>query len=883
MLSIDPEHHQRVEAVLHQVMTVAETDRAASLDALCAGDTALRAHVDRLLDAYARADRFMETPDFEAMWPDDASGFEAGDDPDALTDLRFGSYKVLDKLGAGGMGTVFLARAEGRGFARDVAVKVLNRSVESAEARKRFAAEQQILALVEHPHVARLYDGGMTTDGRPYLVMECVRGVPITSFCDQQQLGITQRLVLFETVCEAVQAIHQHLVVHRDLKPGNILVTDEGVVKLLDFGIAKLLAEPASATTMAGPRPMTVAYASPEQLRGQAITIGSDVFSLGVLLCELLAGCLPWQADQPPVDPIASRGECLELCQALARAERADEIAHRRCLGSADALRRRLTGDLSTIVAKAMADEPGQRYESAKALADDLERHRTGRVVRARPASWHDRLAKLMRRNRAATAAITLAALTLIVASTLLVRQAVEVRLQRDRAIVAQAKAERVAGFFSRAFRLADPSAARGRTVTVREMIAKALDSGLAELDDQPGVQAELLQSAGDVYRNLGLIEEAAPLLEQVAAIRRETMGPRAGSVQAGSAQDLASALVSLARLRREQGALAEGEALHQEGVDRMGEALGAEHPEVAQLELELAWYQLQRGDFAGSEALARRTREAIEAAGPDPRAARHLHAQAQALLRMGRRDEAAAALRQAVAYDEVALPALDPEALTTRKTLAQVLSEQDELVEAEKLFRDVLAGEERIFPDHPRIAFTLNGLGVVLERQARMMASEGMFRRALDVRRARLGDRHPAVAVSLGNLARVREKQGDLAEAETLYRDSLAIARGFPPGSVQVSFPLVLLGSVLTRTERAAEAEPMLREAVAVRAQAGMAPDLLARAEMELAACLFALERPGESETFYQAALARLPDENGDLAARIRTALALLAPEPDA
>jgi eukaryotic-like serine/threonine-protein kinase len=409
----DAERWRELDRVFEAALDCPPGERTAFLEAACAGDPVLRREVERLLAADAREAVFLDRP------ADEILGLRVEDHRDQR---RLGPYRLLRAIGCGGMGTVYVAVRDDEQYERLVAVKILRSGLEDTELRHRFLTERQILARLEHPNIARLYDGGSMEDGRPYLVMELIDGLPVDEYCDRHRLTIDERLALFLRICAAVQHAHQNLLVHRDLKPANILVTPEGEPKLLDFGIAKQL-EPAAeieARTRTGLRVMTPSYASPEQVKGGAITTASDVYSLGVLLYELLAGRGPYQVEEgaPPyeLERAINEQEPEKPSTALLWPGKpsAEEIAAARGSRPA-ALQRRLVGDLDIIVLTALRKEPARRYASVAGLAADLERHLHDLPVSARPDTLRYRARKLVCRHRAAVMAAS--AVVLLVAA----------------------------------------------------------------------------------------------------------------------------------------------------------------------------------------------------------------------------------------------------------------------------------------------------------------------------------------------------------------------------------------------------------------------------------------------------------------------------------
>ena len=468
-----PERWARLEEIYQGAAAVDVESRAAFLQDACAGDDALLHELDSLLACHDKAGSFIEQPAFFVSGNDWLSAEDAGEeDAAAFVGRRIGSYELVRLIGTGGMGSVYLALRADDQYRQQVALKVIKRGMDTDFILRRFRHERQILANLSHPNIAQLFDGGATDDGLPYYVMEYVAGQPIDQYCDDHRLTVDQRLKLFETVCSAVQYAHQNLVVHLDIKPSNILVKADGTPKLLDFGIARLLDPNSPQQTLANgsqqtstgsqqtstgfqqtlyatglaPRLLTPGYGSPEQFRGQPVTTASDIYSLGVLLYELLCGCRPFDLRNRTVEEI-SQVICEELprrpsTRASAARDHAEqdetvasatELAARR-LTSAEKLRRRLTGDLDNIALKAMQKEPQRRYRSVEQLSEDLERHLGGQPVSAQPDSVLYRARKFCERHRTGVLAGLLVALSLLCGIVGTAWQAHIARVERQRA-----------------------------------------------------------------------------------------------------------------------------------------------------------------------------------------------------------------------------------------------------------------------------------------------------------------------------------------------------------------------------------------------------------------------------------------------------------------
>jgi serine/threonine protein kinase len=527
-------------------------ERVPFLDAACGADAELRAEVAKLLAAdEAGSGDFLEQPalalltttsgteregtPFEIEWPEGAPG------------PRLGPYRLIAPLQSGGMGTVYRAARDDDQYQRQVAIKMLRAGLCSDEGRHRFRVERQILARLEHPHIARLYEGGETEEGCPYLVMELIDGEPIDRYCDNRRLTIEERLGLFRQVCGAVQHAHQSLLVHRDLKPSNILVTAAGEPKLLDFGIAKELDAAAgdAGLTRTGLRLLTPGYGSPEQARGEPVSTASDVYSLGVLLYELLCGRSPYRLEglaPHEVEREIGTREPLPPSRAVDPATpEAEAIAQARGL-TPRGLRRRLAGDLDNVVAHALRKEPHRRYPSAASLSGDLKAHLFDLPVAARPDSLAYRLTKGVRRHRLGVAA---AALLVALLSGFLV----SLRSQQRRLATERDKAEQALSFLLKAATAANPYESGDGAPTVQDLLDKGAQEAAHGLRDQPEVQAALFESLSRVNARYFRFAEAEALLRQALALRERAFGK--GSREASRTREH---LREVARARTTQG-----------------------------------------------------------------------------------------------------------------------------------------------------------------------------------------------------------------------------------------------------------------------------------------------------------------------------------------
>ncbi len=804
---MSPERWRRIDEILQRTLTLAEAERDAVLREACAEDPELRREVESLLGAHEHAEGFLEDRAIDHVLGTEAvpaAGPEAGS--------RIGPYRLLHELGRGGMSTVHLAQRADDTFQQRVAVKLLKRGLDTDSVLRRFRGERQILASLDHPNLANLYDGGTTADGRPYFVMEPIDGERIDEHCEHRRLSTAARLGLFRQVCAAVHYAHQNLVVHRDIKPSNILVTPEGVPKLLDFGIAKLL-DPDSfpetvEATRTGLRPMTPRYASPEQLRGERITTASDVYSLGVLLYKLLTGSLPGEA------PAAGAG--------------------------------RLTGDLERIVHMALRDEPERRYASAEQLSEDLRRYLAGLPVRAQRDTLRYRAGKFLRRHRIAVAVA--AAFVLLVAGFIaaLARQVEKTTGQRDRAELERDKAEQVSALLFDLFGSFDPSRTHGESVTAREILDHGMAKVERQLAGQPEVQAAAFDTIGKVYEKLGLYGRALPPLERALALRRAA---------AGGDLELAISLEALGELTATLGDYPRAEDLHREALDVLCRLHGDEHPDVAESRSDLAYVLARQGRYEEAETTQRRALDVQRRLGGEaaPALATSLSNLSMILFERGDLPAVEALAREALAIRLEKLGPDAPAVATSRHNLATILMRQGRDAEAEPLLRQVLEVRRKLYgPRNPEVASAMHGLGLIIAKRGDLEEGERLLRAALELRRELLGEDHIEVAKNGSALARVLREQGKLEAAAVLIRDSLEIGRraiGEHPGQ---AFALLELGTVLLELGDVRAAAAALREAYELRRRSlPQTSPLTAVAATALGGCLVALGEHREAQGY--------------------------------
>lgn len=839
-------------------------ERDSYLESACGDDLELRQEVERLLDAQETRLKAPtipgphDTADHPAI-----AGLERETGGDTI-----GHYQLMQKIGEGGFGTVWMAQQRAP-VKRRVALKIIKLGMDTKEVIARFDAERQALALLDHPHIAKVFDAGSTDTGRPYFVMELVKGVPILEYCDRARLDTRRRLELFIKVCQAIQHAHQKGVIHRDIKPGNILVTvQEGapVPKVIDFGIAKAtnteLTQKSFFTEyhqLIG----TPAYMSPEQaeMTGLDIDTRSDIYSLGVLLYELLTGTTPFDINELLQKGFAEmmRALCeIEPPKPSTRVSSLGKTAHRVAEARRAEVRHlsmALHGDLDWIVMKCLEKDRTRRYETANGLAEDVRRHLEHQPVTAGPPSAVYRVRKFVRRNRTvvAAASVAVAALILGVVGTTwgLVRsmqeQARTVRALQELEQVSEFQASQLAGIDTRLMgeRLRDDISARQRAaleqrgldsrmhgVVAAELehsleavsftnvaltnlevniFQRALDAIGRDFAEQPLVKARLLQTVASTLLSLGLLEGAVAPQAEALETRRRILG--------NDHPDTLRSAGEHAELLREQGKFAEAEPLFREAMEGRRRVVGDEHPDTLAAigrmgSLLQAQGKLDEAELFFREALDGRRRE-LGNEHPDTLAS--LRDMASLLQDQGKHAEAEPFLHHVLEVDRRILGDDDPRTLHSINNLGLLLQELGKFNDAEPLLRESLDGTRRHFGDvHPRTLAAATNMALVLNAQGKFAEAEVFFREVLDSRRRALGGDHPSTLLSANNLGMFFLRQGDFVRAEPMLREALEGCRRTLGAQHPQTLGMVNnMGMLFSHQGRFADAEPYYREAL--------------------------------------------------------------------
>lgn len=774
-----------VDELLDRVLDVPVGEREAFLAAACPDDPELVEAVLGLAREEAGPDASFG-PGSEVLRAAllEEGGVEVEDPGDQVGTVA-GAYRLTSVVGTGGMGSVYAAeRADGT-FDRTVAVKVLRSSMATAEVVRRFEVERQILASLSHPNIAQLIDGGVTEDGRPYFVMELVEGVRIDEWADRNRLDVEARLRLLLKVMDAVEHAHRHLVVHRDLKPSNILVRDDGAVKLLDFGIARLLDEPTgeAAATRTGHRFLTPEYAAPEQLLGESASTQTDVYSIAILAYELLTGTRPYETEGSAsiLEQVVGGAEPTAPSAALPPANTRGAPAGSESVGpdavytarstTPDGLRRSLRGDIDAVLMRALRARPSERYSTVAAFRDDVERHLDGRAVEARGDARGYRVRKFVGRHRIAVGAA--AGTFLLVSGSALGLAFQRSNLIEQRRLAEEASAEAAleaetaratTAFLTSLFQSNDPAPELADTLTARALLERGVERIEGELSGQPAVRAELLSTLGGVHGRLGLQEDGIALQERAISLIRDSVP----------------------------------------GARGLGRAL-----------LQLAYEHVVRHDYELATPLFAEAYESALSQGDSVSAARARIGNGRVLSMLDRPEDAEVELREGLAMlDSIGS---DPDDWTPQLTLAGIVRRRGDLAGADSLLSD-LEARMRVEGADGGAAFltVLNDLAVVRRLSERYGEAVALYEELLDSADVRLGRGHPTTLMYRGNLANALQTAGRSEDAVAVHLTSLeAMREQWPEGHWRIADLLMNIGATLVSAGLAEEALPYLGQAI--------------------------------------------------------------------
>jgi len=776
----------RAEEILENLLDVDPSEYDERVAEACGDEDRLAFAVHALLAGLTEADDGSNTEfdPLETM----AEEVDRASESLAIGD-RVDGFEILGRLGQGGMASVYRARRLTAEFHQEVALKVLSDQLNSKEANQRFVFERQIAASLDHSNIAKLIDGGVTEDGRPYFALELVEGAPIDEYCDELRLSVEGRVRLMVSVARAVHYAHQNLLVHRDLKPSNILVEEGDRVRLLDFGIAKPLDPnlPRLARTQTGALLLTPLYASPEQFSGGAITTASDQYQLGLILFELVTGHRHHLLDGEDLGSMSRRIHELETPRPSGLVSRETtgtatgsvtgdrtmaEIAAARCASPRD-LSRRVRGDLDTIILKSLEKDPSRRYRSVEAFAADLERFLADEPVHARPTSFGYRMMKFSRRHRLAVAAAGIGLVALVSGASLASWQAVRATRAERSARAEAATATQVSEFLVDLFEVSDPEVARGDEMTARELLDRGRLKIEAELEEQPLIQARMMEKIAEIHRKLGMYEEALPLASEALETRSSILGEEH--------REVARSLHALGRLYADSGDDAAAEPLLVRAEELFIAQVGETSIDRLEAAIDLARLAYRRSDLDDAEARFRLVLEALEARPEWTETV----AYAEVIEGLGILHFARAELREAEALQRRAIELREAQGDDDHPALAEALSDLANTLgwegrdrEAAELHERAVAVLEKTYgPDHRAVSEGLNRLGQLYGRTGRLEEAEAVFVRSNEIKEKVFGPGHPQTVAGTLNVGRVRLLLGDFAGAERLLREAISTA----------------------------------------------------------------------------------------------------------
>lgn len=802
---------KKVEKLFSEALELKDSERTSYLKEKCEGNEELFNEVMTLLLADEEIHPILDRKASELINIEEKLNF-VGE--------QIGNYKLTREIASGGMGTVFLAERCDGVFEQEVALKIIKPGLSTIPIIRRFQYERQILANLQHPNIARLFDGGVTEDRRPYFTMEYVDGAPIDEYCDKNKLTINQRLNLFNKVCDAVQYAHNNMVIHRDIKPSNILIKEDGTIKLLDFGISKVLSAEGENSdlptiTQAEIHLMTPEYSSPEQIKNSNISVATDVYSLGLVLYKLLSGKPAHEFktrtfneyEKVVCEQNISKPSTVIVKQNNGDEEISnDEICENRKL-PIKKLKKLLNGDLDNICMMALRKEPERRYATAEVLAYDIERYLNDLPILARKESFLYTSKKFIVRNKAA---VTAAAVLFFIVNGLILFYTIQLKAERDKANLEAKKSEQVASFLQDLFLVSDPNESKGETITARELLDRGASRLMLGLEEEPEIKAQLLNTIGRVYTNLGLYNSAEELFLKInenknigtidKEIYFETLVNLGKTYGFNGKYDLAGDILLKAKR--------EGEKHFPSNYVGFGElynSLGAYYYQIADFESSYNYYQKAKKIFIknfGYESLQLGTTlynlGVLEFDSGNLEASDSLYS---------------ASLQLYIKFSGE----LDAQTATIQNELASVLRHRGKFNEAEKLYKKALETRIKIFGNnHPDVAHTLNHLSRLYYNQELYEKAEPIARQSLEIRKKLYDETHPEVSASKSSLAGTLMGLKKYEEAEKLYLSAYnASMKKFGENHPYTPAILGNIGSALLEQKKYKEAEETIIKAL--------------------------------------------------------------------
>ncbi len=775
---MNPTRWELIKTVVDKALTLSGGERREYVDSACGEYPSISTDIRELIQCVEEADRenFMKEirSEQKSFLRDLSDSHSEKYWQEEFINREIGAYRITELLGRGGMGTVFKATRVDGEFHQDAAIKLIHSGRETKETARRFRAEKEILAGLQHPNIAYLLDGGVTSDGISYLIMEYVDGVPVDQYCDEQRLRIEERLRLFREICNTVQYAHNKLIVHRDLKADNILVTNEGSIKILDFGIAKMLQpdpyQPSAVMTLPGQKIWTPQYASPEQVRGEPVSVSSDVYALGVLLNKLLTGAYPYSLDGrslAEIEEIIKHEEPLIPSQVFKLQDKQGEYAYQRN-ATVDECVKALKGDLDALVSKAIRKEPEYRYQSVKEISDEIDRYFLGIPLLARDGTYRYRTEKFIRRHKAGLATFVSISLIIIVLVSLFTRK---ITNERNIAQLERDKLEQVVDFLTGLFEAGDPVASQGANFTATDLLEKGVERA-EDLQDQPLLQAEMLSVIGESYRSMNRPDSALPVLKRALEIQRDYYG--------GDHADIAGTLNALGSVYWSDGMMKDAQPYLNEALNMRRRLYGDIHPDVFTSMNNYALVLLGLGELDEAEKMYLKTLDARRSYYGNN------HAKVGVSL----------------------------------NNLAFFLMRRGKFEEAEKYFRETVSLWRNIQGDeHSDVGIALNNLGDLLRKMGRYDEAEQHLRESLEIRKKVYGAGHMKTGYALNNLAMTLKDKQEYEEAMLYGQQSLELFRNFHGADHNnIAIALSIVGLISADMGNIEEAEDYLNQSLSMR-----------------------------------------------------------------
>ncbi len=769
---------EKLKAVFQQAIELTPEERGTFLEEHCKDDPELRKEIESLIESHSKSGGLLEVTSIQSGEPDSPN-----DSPDSFIGLTIGKYKVEKKIGDGGMAVVYSAVRVDEHFTRHVAIKFIKRGMDTIEIIKRFKIEQQTLAALNHPYIAKIIDGGTTENGLPYFVMELIEGEPIDKYCLNKNLSVIEKLNLFGKVCSAIKYAHQNLVIHRDIKPGNIFVTSDGNPKLLDFGIAKLLnsSEGQTNLTRTGFRLMTLEYASPEQFKGEQITTSTDIYSLGVVLYELLTGNFPYKFKNTlpyEVERVICTTEPQKPSTAVRNYyDRLNEDKNKHSQNSSQhfdyknysKVSRRLSGDIDNIVLKAMQKEPGRRYSSVEQFSEDINRHLKGLPIIARKNSIGYRSKKFYERHRVGVITAFIILLLITVGAVGIMYQSKIAANERDKARIEAVKVEKINSFLQDMLSSADPYE-KGKDVKVVEILDNASKKIDSTLKGQPEIEAEVRSTIGITYQDLGFYNKARIQFEKALKIRESIFG--------NNNEKTANSLQNMASIIYDEGNYKKAKVLYEKAIKMYRKLSNTNSTSLAESLNEYGMLKVQLGKYDEAIKYLEESYAIYRKEGNETyNTAALINNIAWVYDYKGALDSAEAMYRKALSISYKLPGNIDLQIAHETNNLASVLHEKGDFKSAIKLYKKSLNIRKKVLGEtNPKVALAICNLGEELYYIKDYSGSSEKANKAFQIWKETLPTDHPYFAKIYLLLGRISNEKGEPKKAEGYLQKALRI-----------------------------------------------------------------------------------------------------------